>query len=160
MSIGTRCMQLWLGLRKLGSRDQSPASHRNYPENRAPTAAISWDKLGVNSPVSHEMRKRCKWQPTEKQETGTFEKRGASRQHNVGEKCSPQIHIWFLNGKNEHLMESFTFFPYQVWPEQELRGTKAGRTDLQGEKLAQRGEDSSVAQFTVYSLKVESFSLR
>lgn len=65
-----------------------------------------------------------------------------------------------MNGKNEHLVEAFTFFPYQVWPEQELRGTKAGRADLQGEKSAQRGEDSGVVQFAVYSLEIVSFSLR
>lgn len=91
-------------------------------------------------------------QPTERGETGTFEKRGASRQYDVGEQRSPQVHVRFLNGKNEHFMESFTFLPYQVWPEQELRGSKTGRANLQGENLAQRGRESSVALFTVYSL--------
>lgn len=32
-------------------------------------------------------------QPPERGEAGTFEKRGASRQHDVGEQRSPQVHV-------------------------------------------------------------------
>lgn len=89
-------------------------------------------------------------QHTEKGEAGTFEKCGASRQHNVGEQRSPQIHVWLLNGKNEHLVKSFTFLPYQVRPEQELWGSETGRANLQEQKLGHR-EENSVAFFTTYT---------
>jgi len=49
-------------------------------------------------------------------------------------------------------VESFTFLPYQVWMEQELRGSETRRADLQGEKLAQRRRECGVALFTAYSL--------
>lgn len=54
-----------------------------------------------------------------------------------------------MNGKNKHFMKSFTFLPYQVWPEQELWGSETSRTNLQEQKLGQR-EENSVTLFTTY----------
>ena len=53
---------------------------------------------------------------------GTFEKRGATRKHDVGEQRATQIHVRLVDGEDQHLMESLALIPYQVWLEQQLRG--------------------------------------
>lgn len=130
------CSRIWLGLRKLGSKCPETTEFTHPSPQR--TSWLIW----VIFPVSHWERSK-RWgmsQHTERGKAGTFEKRGASRQHNVGEQRSPQIHVWLLNGKNEHFMKSFTFLPYQVRPEQELWGSETGRANLREQKDRRKRE--------------------
>lgn len=60
----------------------------------------------------------------------TFEERGAAGQHDVGEECPPQVQVGFLDGKGQDLMDPFTLVPHQVWLEEQLRGSEAGRAHL------------------------------
>lgn len=80
----------------------------------------------------------------------TFEECGAAGQHDVGEERSPQVHVRFLNGEDQHLVEPFAFLSDQVRPEQQLRGSETGRANLQptpGNKASQFNSVPRVPRF-------------
>lgn len=70
---------------------------------------------------------------------GTFEKCGATGEHDVGEQRPAKVHVRLVDGEGQHLVEPLTLIPYQVWLEQQLGGPEACWPHLGNTRLRQTG---------------------
>lgn len=70
---------------------------------------------------------------------GTFEKCGATGEHDVGEQRPAKVHVRLVDGEGQHLVEPLTLIPYQVWLEQQLGGPEARWPHLGNTRSRQTG---------------------
>lgn len=71
--------------------------------------------------------------------SSTFEERGATREHNVGEECPAEVHVRLVDGKDQHLVEPLALITYQVRLEQQLRSPEPSRPHLWNTRLRATG---------------------